>query len=285
MRPANVVTSVSDVLAGTAISGVLFKEDYTVFVPEIILLCLSTVGLYGGGVVFNDVFDAELDRSERPERPIPLGLVSRKEASIFGSGLLLSGIVLGILVSMVSGLFSLAIAIAALIYNKWGKHHSFLGPLNMGVCRGLNLLLGVSILSPALSHWWFLAWVPIIYIAAITMISRGEVHGGNKTTLYFAAILYCIVIATILFFSIGKEIHWWALLFLIAFAWMIFRALIKAIQKPVPGNIGNAVKSGVLALILMNASWAVAFGAIDLAFIIILLLPLSLWLARLFAVT
>lgn len=284
-RPANVVTSVSDVLAGIAISGVLLETDYANIFLQIILLCIATIGLYGGGVVFNDVFDAALDRSERPERPIPSGVISLKEASALGTLLLLIGIGMAMWVSLISGLISISIAIAALVYNRWGKHHSFIGPLNMGLCRGLNLLLGISIVTSAIGQWWFLAFVPIIYIAAITMVSRGEVHGGSKKTLYFAAILYSIVIAAILFFTVKEKIQWWALIFLIAFAWMIFTALLKAIRKPLPANIGKAVKAGVLALILMNASWAAAFGFIYLAFVIILLLPLSLWLAKLFAVT
>jgi 4-hydroxybenzoate polyprenyltransferase len=49
--------------------------------------------------------------------------------------------------------------------------------------------------------------------------------------------------------------------------------------------IGKAVKAGVISLIVMNASWAAAFGNMYLALIILLLLPLSLWLARAFAVT
>ena len=155
----------------------------------------------------------------------------------------------------------------------------------MGLCRVLNLLLGISIVVSSIPEWWFIAFVPIIYIAAITMISRGEVHGGSKSALYFAALLYCIVIAGILLLSYIKEMLWWTIIFLLPFAWMIFSALIKAIRMPVPQNIGKAVKAGVIALILMNASWAAAFGAISLAFIIILLLPLSLWLAKLFAVT
>lgn len=284
-RPANVVTSVSDVLAGIAISGILLKADFANIFLQVILLCIATIGLYGGGVVFNDVFDAALDQSERPERPIPSGVITLKEASVLGILLLLTGIVMAMWVSLISGLLSIAITVAALVYNKWGKHHSLIGPLNMGLCRGLNLLLGISIATSAIGQWWFLAFVPIIFIAAITMISRGEVHGGSKKTLYFAALLYCIVIAAILFFSLKEKMQWWALIFLIAFAWMIFSALWKAIQKPLPANIGKAVKAGVLALILMNASWAAAFGFIYLAFVIILLLPLSLWLARLFAVT
>ena len=67
-RPANIVTAIADILAGVAISGFLRDgHDYT----PVLWLVLSTVGLYGGGVVFNDVFDAKLDAVERPERPIP----------------------------------------------------------------------------------------------------------------------------------------------------------------------------------------------------------------------
>lgn len=286
MRPANIVTSVSDVLAGIAISGFLINTNFSsddIF--PAILLCISTIGLYGGGVVFNDVFDAALDKIERPERPIPKGTVTITEAAILGSALLLAGIITAAFVSKLSCLLAVSIAIAALIYNKWSKHHAWAGPLNMGLCRGLNLLLGISVVISSISEWWFLAIVPVIYIAAITMISRGEVHGGSKKTLYAAGLLYCVVIAAILLLSHTKGMLWWTIIFLLPFAWMIFTALIKAIRTPAPQNIGKAVKAGVIALILMNAAWAAAFGMTGLAFLIILLLPLSLWLAKIFAVT
>jgi 4-hydroxybenzoate polyprenyltransferase len=50
-------------------------------------------------------------------------------------------------------------------------------------------------------------------------------------------------------------------------------------------NIGKAVKAGVIALILLDASLAAAFGSLVMALIIALLLPVSLWLSGLFAVT
>ena len=57
MRPANCVTAIADILAGVAISGYLAESNlYTIaFLKPILLLCIATVGLYGGGVVFNDV--------------------------------------------------------------------------------------------------------------------------------------------------------------------------------------------------------------------------------------
>lgn len=286
MRPANIVTSVADVLAGVAISGFLELSNFTsISLLPVLFLCISTIGLYGGGVVFNDVFDAALDKIERPERPIPSGLIPIRQAIVLGAILLLIGIVTAFIVGIISGLLSVSITVAALIYNKWSKHHSLAGPLNMGLCRGLNLLLGISIVTVALNQWWLIAIVPIIYIAAITMISRGEVHGGNKNALYFAALLYSTVIAAILLLSYMNSQFWWTITFLLPFALMIFSALIKAIRLPLPKNIGKAVKAGVIALILMNAAWATAFGAIVLAFLIVLLLPLSLWLSKLFAVT
>ena len=112
MRPANIVTSIADVLAGIAISGYLLQPFlFNLQLQNILLLCLSTVGLYGGGVVFNDVFDAELDKIERPERAIPSGRVTIKEATLLGIILLMIGISTSFLVNIFSGSIATAIAV------------------------------------------------------------------------------------------------------------------------------------------------------------------------------
>lgn len=283
MRPANLVTSVADVLAGIAISE-FYLNQHTDWLPAL-LLCVSTIGLYGGGIVFNDIFDAELDRIERPERAIPSGVVRIKEAVILGTILLLIGIISALAFSLLSGLIAFMIALLALIYDKYGKHYTFLGPLNMGLCRGLNLLLGISLMASSFNEWYFLGYIPLIYIFSITMISQGEVHGSDRNKLYAAAFLYMVVICSILYSSRIRENLLIALFFMIPFAWMIFKPLLKAIRDPAGKNIGKAVKAGVISLILMDAAWAAAFGQIGIALFIALLLPLSLWLAKRFAVT
>ena len=283
MRPANIVTSVADVLAGIAISGyfLTFETDYF----PVLMLCIATIGLYGGGIVFNDVFDADLDKIERPERAIPSGAVKLNEAILLGAFLLLSGIAAAFTIAALSGIIAILIAFFALLYNKYSKHHSFLGPLNMGLCRGLNLLLGVSIIAVSLNEWYFLGIVPLIYIFSITMISQGEVHGLNRNKLYAGAFLYLLVIGSMLYLSFNKGQVIIALFFIIPFAWMIFRPLFIAIKEPLGKNIGKAVKAGVISLILMDAAWSAVFGSPVAAICIALLLPLSLWLAKRFAVT
>ncbi|AMR33485.1 polyprenyltransferase [Mucilaginibacter sp. PAMC 26640] len=286
MRPANMVTSVADVLAGIAIAGVFTHlATLTGYLANALLLSLSTACLYGGGIVFNDVFDAELDKTERPERAIPSGIISLKNAATLGAVLLFAGIIAAFSSGIFSGVLAAAIAFFALLYNKFSKHHFILGPFNMGLCRGLNLLLGISIIPSLLPGWYFLAAVPIIYIFCITMISRGEVHGGSKRNLYIATFLYGIVAATIAYFGWYNHTLWLTALFLAPFLWMIFKPLIKAIADPVGKNIGAAVKAGVLSLILMDAAWAATFSTIYVALLIACLLPLSMWLARIFAVT
>jgi 4-hydroxybenzoate polyprenyltransferase len=282
MRLANVVTAVADVLAGIAISGYFaVNTDYW----PVILLCISTMGLYSGGIIFNDVFDAGLDAIERPERPIPSGLVSRKEATLFGIFFFAIGLIAAAMFQLISFIMAVLIVVACLTYNRWAKHYAVWGPLNMGLCRGLNLLLGVSILVPQLMQWWYLAFIPVIYIASITVISRGEVHGGNKKMLAFAALLYMIVVFSILVVSWSMQHIWLTLLFLIPFVFMIFRPLFAAMNIPTAPNVGKAVRAGVIALILLNAAWASAFGTWQLALIIVVLLPLSIWISKTVAVT
>ncbi len=283
MRPANIVTSVADVLAGIAISGYFLLGDQE-FLP-VFLLCLSTIGLYGGGIVFNDVFDADLDRIERPERAIPSGAISKKEATLLGIVLLCIGMFAAFAFSLRSGIIAFLILVFALVYNKFSKHYAFLGPLNMGVCRGMNLLLGVSIVSISLQSLYLLGLIPLIYIFSITMISQGEVHGSSKKKLYAGAFLYEIVIGAILYAAFLQQNIFYSALFVVLFAWMIFKPLFAAIKDPIGKNIGKAVKAGVISLILMDAAWAAAYGQIFFAMLIAMLLPLSLWLAKRFAVT
>ena len=61
MRPANIVTAIADILDGIAIAGLAFDQITDAALPRVLLLILTTIGLYGGGVVLNDFFDRETD--------------------------------------------------------------------------------------------------------------------------------------------------------------------------------------------------------------------------------
>lgn len=286
MRPANILTAITDIMAGIAIAGFLAHGLADVqAVLQVTCLAIATIGLYGGGVVFNDIFDTALDRVERPERPIPSGIISRTEAVVLGVYLLLLGVLAAFTVGETSGFIAIAIAVAALVYDKWGKHHKLLGPFNMGLCRGLNLLLGISIIPESLPQYGWLAIVPVLYIASITMISRDEVHGGKKQTLMLAAAGYGIVCALIFWQGYMKGEALKVSLYLAVLLYLILTPLIKAMKTPTGPNIGKAVKGGIIGLIAMNAAWVAAFAVTPYPLAVLAFLPLSILLSKAFSVT
>ncbi len=282
IRPSNVLTAISDVLAGVALACLFLQSDLPQF-QSLIWITLSSMLLYTGGIVFNDVFDAELDRIERPERPIPSGKIKKSSASILGTLAFIIGCALAYQVNITAFYVSLAIVLMCLLYNGKAKHHFLAGPIVMGTCRGLNLLLGMAVLPSALSYW-YMAIIPIIYIASVTNISRGEVYGNNKTAMLVSVALYAIVIFTLLYFTYISR-HFLALIFILLFTVMIATPLFRALKSLDPKDVRKSVKSGVLALILMNASWIALSGFWGLAIAICAILPISILLAKKFAVT
>lgn len=287
VRPANVVTAWADILAGFAASGVaLLADGQGLLAAPLPWLLLATTGLYGGGIVFNDVFDAELDAQERPERPIPSGRASLQGATVLGGLLLIAGILAALQVSQGSAGIATMVALAALLYNAIAKHHRFWGPLNMGLCRGGNLLLGVSAVPAMVGERWYLAAIPLLYIAAITAISQGEVQGGKKTTGAIALLLVGAVLGAVLTLGLLPEYAVLAALpFAVLLAGRVLPPFIKAAREPVPELIRPAVKAGVLSLIALDAAVAAGFAGWPYGLLVLALLPLSMAFAQLFAVT
>jgi len=288
-RPANLPTAAADILAGVAIAGAVLKITDASFLNTpvfsgVLFLVFASIFLYAGGVVLNDVFDVEIDKIERPERPIPNGLIPLKSASVFGTILLVVGTVLAFLTNTTSGVISIILASSIVLYDAFSKKYSFAGPLNMGICRGLNLVLGMSVLGE-ITHWWY-AIIPVLYVFAITLISRGEVHGNNKKHIIWAGILYAGVIFAVVNSIPTKLMNTMLVIpFLLLFILMVYRPLNRAYHINSPENIQKAVISGVLSLIVLDAIFAVGFGTWWYGLLVLLLLPLSIVLSKIFAVT
>lgn len=297
MRPANILTAWADILLGYAASGTAaniaaraasegLSASLTAGLSPLAWLLLATSGLYGGGVVFNDVFDAELDAEERPERPIPSGRASKQEAIGLGTVLLGVGVVAAAQVSWLSAALAAYIAVAALGYDAIAKHNPLLGPLTMGSCRGANLLLGVSAVAVAAQTYWFLALIPIVYIAAITTISRGEVHGGSRSTGIVALFMLALVIGGMVSLDLLPSYSGLSVLpFGILFAALVLPEFVRAALNPTADQIRGAVRAGILCLIILDAAIAAGFTDWLYGLCVLALLPLSKGLAQLFAVT
>ena len=150
LRIPNIFTVPPDVLLGCliAISSIQISTLSTIGyqLPNAIILILSSISLYLGGLVSNDLFDTKTDKIERPNRPLPSGKVKRNHAIVltivfFSIGFLLSLLIFNIVTVGISSLLIVSI----LIYNFKLKN-GFWRPIVMGSIRALNVLYGFSII-------------------------------------------------------------------------------------------------------------------------------------------
>ncbi len=281
IRPANVATALADVLAGYGVAGLANHSALP-------WLLVSTACLYAGGVVLNDFFDRDVDRAERPERPIPSGRVTPESAAIFGGVLLAAGIGAASFATSQATLVALATASAVLLYDAASKRHPIAGPLNMGICRGLNLLLGMAAVPAALESSWFLAGLPILYITAVTALSRGEVHGGRRRVAAFALISLGVVLIALLGLAIGHPGGYGSLAGVVLtalLAWRVVPAFLASYRSPGPGTIRHAIKTGVLSLAILDAAIGAIYAGAPYSLVILATAFAAGMLARMFAVT
>jgi 4-hydroxybenzoate polyprenyltransferase len=220
----------------------------------------SSSGLYLGGMVFNDLFDRDLDARERPGRPIPSGRVSPRAAAILGSGLVILGLICATLVSLPAIEVSVSLAILILAYDGFFKKTP-LGPVAMGGCRFLNIMLGAS---AAESLVWsnpqlVVAIAMGVYVAGVTWFARQESERSARPQLVAAATTSHLgVVGLIAIISmIGPSDSQFAWLSLAAVgcvtAWIDVR-LFAAMREPTPRNVQAAVKRMLLAIVLLDAT-------------------------------
>lgn len=274
-RPANLVTAAADVAAGYAIAGSLGWE-------KLALLAAASMLLYAGGVTVNDAFDAPRDRIDRPERPIPSGRVSRPSAFAFGAVLFGAGIVIAGAVSAASLTVAGTIALAALFYDAGAKHHRWLGPLTMATARALNLLLGVSSAPALLLTAAAFALLPFAHVATLTFLSRGETGGAVPWTIP-AAIAVSLILAPLLIVTAPDPFA--AAPYAVAYAALLAPSYWTLRREPSDRAVRRAVRTGVLALIALDAALAAGHAGWVYGLAVLALWPVAVWLARRFSVS
>ena len=278
VRPANVTTALADVLAGYALAGLRNPRALP-------WLLAATACLYAGGIVLNDYFDRDLDRVERPERPIPSGRVSAGSAAWLGSLLLTAGVLFAAQATGAAMIVATAIAVSVLLYDSWGKRFSLVAPLNMGLCRALNLLLGAAAVEAAPRQAWPIALIPLAYIAAVTALSRGEVHGGRRQVATVALVSLGAALAGLSMLVFRSAEPAIPALVLALLGWRVLPPFVAAWLVSEPGRIRTAVKRGVLSLVLVNAVIGTVYAGPVYGAAILATALVAGWLARLFPVT
>jgi geranylgeranylglycerol-phosphate geranylgeranyltransferase len=139
IRPINSLMVGFSIIVGAALSG-----GFAIFEQPIVLLYSFITGfsMTGASMTINDYYDREIDAINEPNRPIPSGLVTPREALIIT--VFLSA--LGLLTSWMINFQALGLAFLALVllimYSSWGKKTGFLGNLMVSSCISMPFIYG-----------------------------------------------------------------------------------------------------------------------------------------------
>ncbi len=284
LRIPNLFTAAADVAMGVLFVSPLVGATDTIALAALVgASCL----LYAAGVVLNDVFDAERDARRRPERPIPSGRIPLGMARSLGWLLLLGGTTLAwgaaaVLGQWGPGLTVLPLAGCIVLYNAFLKLTP-LGPVAMGACRTLNVLLGMSVTSaPWQLHHGLVAGAIGVYIAGITWFARTEAERSRRLPLALATLVMLAGIALLGLLPRmappGELIRllelepWRWYMFLGALGLLIGWRFARAVAEPAPAMIQAAVQHGILSLIFLDAAACYAVRDMGAAVAILLLL-------------
>jgi 4-hydroxybenzoate polyprenyltransferase len=284
VRLPNVFTAFADICLGALAAGALPER----WLPFALLLAASGC-LYSAGMVWNDFFDYEQDYRERAFRPLPSGRVSRGTAALLGVLLFCGGVLFASLAGFADGslailplTFSLLLVVCVLLYDAWLKHTS-VGPLAMGACRFLNVVLGLTAGPVWVGAWGIhLALVVGLYIVGVTWFARTEARMSKQSSLTGAAfvMLAALILALPLpaWFEAGRS----SLVFpylLVVLGFLVGLPVSQAISKPAPDVVQAAVKRALMGLVVLDAVLATAVAGEAGLLILLLLLP-ALYLGR-----
>jgi len=299
IRAPNVFTALADVAL-----GYLITHEELALSGSVVALLAASGCLYLAGMTLNDVFDRDIDAVERPERPIPSGRIPRRNAQRLGWGLLATGVLASGVATLLSGggqllpgPLGIAAALAALVvgYNAFLKR-TFLGPIAMGGCRTLNVMLGMS--AAALDGWHAMHLAVAVglgtYVAGLTWFARDEAIVSRRWQLALAAAVMCGAVASLAGYPRWADVNlpenlapayatadaWrWNALWLTSAA-LIGHRLLRAILSPSPRLVMAAVKSSILSIIVLDAICCLGVRGVGGAVLILLLLAPALWLGR-----
>jgi 4-hydroxybenzoate polyprenyltransferase len=296
LRAPNLFTVPGDPLAGFLLATSGHADGRLAFAIG------ASLCFYCHGLLVNDLADLAEDRRERPSRPLPSGAANVRTVLVVAIVLAVVALLLCLMVNRETLFVGVVLLLAILFYNLWIKKIGILGPLNMGLCRGLSILLGATagireLNGEAAGVWsslmplaFFAAIGETLYIAAITHLARIETHADPPKLPRFLPFVGLVVVILPFFLlaidrahPLGSTNIW---LYLIAAyttyaGYKIHERLMRQPPPPIPPTIGQLIR----LLLPLQALFCVASQSVTgaaAAAVLLILWPISRNVSRRF---
>ena len=135
MRPVNGIMASVAAIIGYLVAGAQFST--VAFLAAAVVFLVSA-----GGMAINDYYDAEIDKLNKPNRPIPSGKVKKEHASWFAYALFAMGIIVSYFINIPALLVAIVAAAVLVLYAARLKKTLLLGHVAISFLVGLSFVFG-----------------------------------------------------------------------------------------------------------------------------------------------
>ena len=281
VRLPNLFTLPSNILVGFVIASSLTLTSYV----QVLLLVTISILLYCVGLILNDLFDYNIDKKERPDRPLASGKVSRRAAIGLVTAFSVLALGLSLIVSIPTLVTSSFLFVLIFGYDKFLKK-TLAGPFTIAAARVINVMLGASVdfshigSYPQLIILTFVLTITFVYVCLIGFISRYEVDGFPKNIkLFLIPVIIAAIISLIAFFSLIGFFKYESLIILALFSFIMAVTFYK-IHKQDSSGIQRIVQNMILSIIVLDSTFLSGIRGIEIGLVVLVLLAPLLILAR-----
>ncbi|MFX0029683.1 MAG: geranylgeranylglycerol-phosphate geranylgeranyltransferase [Candidatus Hermodarchaeota archaeon] len=202
LRPLNCLMGSLTVIIG--ILNTRVGVESSTLIINIILGIFTYFFIAGSGNVINDYYDVEIDRINRPERPIPRGSITLKQAKIIWIIIALIGLVIAILHGLLfnKGYLNIIIAVFMVfigwLYAAWGKKSGFIGNIIVSVSFSIGLVYGAILNNSNVPFYIYFFFLTSFFLLLSREIIKGceDIEGDEKEGVKTLAIRIGIKIST-----------------------------------------------------------------------------------------
>ncbi|MBN1397540.1 MAG: geranylgeranylglycerol-phosphate geranylgeranyltransferase [Bacteroidetes bacterium] len=136
-RPVNILITVVSIPVACWIAGAGIQD-----LPVVILAALTGALTAAGANAINDSFDIEIDKINRPDRPLPLGIITKREAQMMWLVVSAAAIGINFFINSLS-LIIVILAVAVLyFYSARLKRTVLAGNITVAVMTGMAFIYG-----------------------------------------------------------------------------------------------------------------------------------------------
>ncbi len=274
-RAPNLLTVPGDPIAGFLLAQAALAQPAGLSVGKpgvrMALAAAVSVLIYAAGLLWNDWFDRPEDIRERPDRPLPSGRVRPAHVALVANTLVAAAVATAAVAGRPTLWVTVALGMLVLAYNMVLKRSALLGPLAMGACRGLSVLVGAAAFGVAgLTCPLVIAAGGgiTLYVAAVTWLARGETRQRPVTAqriaiaAAFAAWVGAVGVALLTTDAACIQGDRWKTMALVAAVmglWLAWR-LARLGHRPEPRRVQKAIGGFISMIILVQAALVLVAG-------------------------